>query len=210
MSGVSFKSVSYKPEEIMKVTEWLEALRVAKRSFDSAEKALNEIVGWIYQNVVGHDVLPRQFPPDLEAHFCVLHDALRVSRSSVAEIEESLDTALLDCLGGRRLTKEQFHLLMALNCLKFTNKSIGLSNFEDYEVFEKFCYEDGDGYSHYISPGVKPLSPPVVDGHTTIIEGRLGPDKAPEDIPWERLKPEQRSFFEKYLPEIAARFKRRA
>lgn len=97
----------------MKFSEWLETLRKARRSIESAESVLIEIAGWINENVVAHDVLPRQFPPALGELFGILNEALCQSRSSITEVEESLEAPLVECLAGRPLTKEQQHIIKA-------------------------------------------------------------------------------------------------
>ena len=92
--------------------------------------------------------------------------------------------------------------------LNYSNKGAGLSEYNDYEVFQNFCYESGEVHA-YITLGMDPLGPPVtIDGTTTVTVRAFDPRLPPEDIPWDRLKPEHRLFFERYLPVVAARFKR--
>ena len=91
--------------------------------------------------------------------------------------------------------------------MNYTNKSAGLSEYDDYEIFQQFWYED-ESKCGYIAPDQKPLPSPVTIGDTTTIHVRPGPSLAPEDIIWERLKPEQREFFERYIPDVAGRIKR--
>ena len=125
----------------MNIERCFSTVRSVRESIDSADEAVAEVARWIDQNVVGDDVRSRQRPPDLERSLKVLHDALCFCDATVAEMDNDLNRIFLRILGGRRLTREEFHLTMALDpkILNFTNKSTGLSDFDDYEVFEHFC-----------------------------------------------------------------------
>jgi hypothetical protein len=101
-------------------------------------------------------------------------------------------------LVGRRLTREEFFLLAAAGDLLYSNKAVGLSAHDDYEVHEMFHYEDQERVCH-INPDLKPRSS---NGRLLL---RFG--VCPEEIPLAGLRGEQRKFFEEKLPEIAARFK---
>lgn len=60
------------------------------------------------------------------------------------------------------------------------------------------CYEDGDRRA-YINPWETPRAPGVV---------RMRFGIPPEEARLESLRPEQREFFQKYLPEVYARLGR--
>ena len=162
---------------------------------------------WVNRNVVASDVIPRQFPIELDRLFQILDESLKQVATGVGEIDDSITRALIFAIGGRHLNREQFHLISALGGLSYSNKSAGLSEYDDYEIFQHFCYES-DNEHGYITPGRKALPPPVMIGQTTHISARVGPEWAPEDIPWDRLRSEQRVFFERYVPDVVARFKR--
>jgi hypothetical protein len=189
--------------------QWLSAIRSVRGSIKSANSAVAELARWIDQNVVAHDVRPRSKPPALEAILKILHDALISCESIAAEIDDNATRTMLRCFGGRRLTREEYYLIHALDpqLLDYTNKSSGLSSFDDYEVFSFYCYESKDECG-YISPSHTPRSPPVVHDLTTTIAARVGPMLAPEDVSWSGLLPEQRTFFERYCPAVAKRFRR--
>lgn len=110
---------------------------------------------------------------------------------------------------GRPLTREEFHLAMAFGVLNFTNKNCGLSEFDDYDVFANFCYEDEERFA-YIMPEQRPLSSERLGdtGSGKVRACIIGPGLPPEEIHWDRLRPEQRAFFERNIPEVAARFNR--
>ena len=95
------------------------------------------------------------------------------------------------------LTREQYLLLSAAGLELFTHKNVGLSAFDDFELAEMFVYEDDDRYS-VINPGRQP---------DELLRVHVG--TCPEDIEFDRLRPEQQHFFETYLPEVAARFNER-
>jgi hypothetical protein len=123
-------------------------------------------------------------------------------------MDEDLGRIAYRILCGCRLTRAEFHLFIALHpeILNFTNKFLGLSDFDDYEVFDHCCYE-GENKSGYIDPDRHP--DPPLQGTERILKARYpGPTMAPEDIFWNRLRPEQQSFFEHHLPKVAIRFKR--
>jgi hypothetical protein len=113
-------------------------------------------------------------------------------------------------LRGRRLDREQFHLLCSLEALDYSSKTVGLSEYDDFEVYEHFCYEDGERTA-YIDPAPAAAMDSECSAGTVGTKVRVGgPVIAPEDIDWQRLRTEQRAFFERYLPDIAKRFKRSA
>jgi hypothetical protein len=166
---------------------------------------------WIDQNVVGDDVFPHRWPQELEKSFKALHDALCFCDSTVAEMDEDLGRIYYRVLSGHRLTREEFHLMMALNpgIFNFTNKFFGLSDFDDYEVFDHFCYEgEPTPVKRYYCGYIDPVRSPPPPTARTITPGAWGPYLAPEDIFWNRLRPEQREFFARHFPKVAIRFKR--
>ena len=128
----------------MSAEGWLPTLQSIRKSIESANEAAREIVRWVDQNVCADDVRPRQMPPDLEKSLVLLHDTLHRSDESLAKIQDDLCQGLHRLIRGQRLSREQFHIAMALALLNFTNKSVGLSDFDDYEIFEHFYFEDED------------------------------------------------------------------
>ena len=111
----------------MNIEQWPSIFRSVRESIGSAHKAAEEMTHWIDQNVVGDDVFPRQWPEDLEKSFQALYDALSFLKKTVAEMDNDFTTMILRILGGKRPTREEFHLTMALDpkSLNFTNKSVG-------------------------------------------------------------------------------------
>ena len=109
-----------------------------------------------------------------------------------------------------RLTEEEYHLLASNGIQWVTAKSLGLSEFDDYEIFDHFCYENDKCYG-MINPRESRPEEKVVypDGSSRQKVGlRIG--DPPERVHANDLRPAQREFFEKYLPAIFRRFKSNA
>ena len=182
--------------------EWLADLRFAKSAIKSAEQAIKDVQAWLRQNGT------RRFPLELDQSFESLDKSLQNVATFIDAIDDTNTSLIIKAMSGQFLSREQFHLLSALGALNYTNKVAGLSEYDDYEVFQNFCYEN-DKVHAYITPDMEPLGPEVtIDGTTTFKVRAFNPGLPPEEIPWDRLKPEQRLFFERYLPDVAARFKR--
>ncbi len=181
--------------------KWLEDLRSAKSAIKSAGQSIRDVRAWVYQNGT------RQFPLELDQSFEALDKSLQNAATFVGAIDETNTSLMTKALSGQRLSRVQFHLLSALGVLNYTNKTAGLSEYDDYEVFQHFCYERGEDHA-YITPDMEPLEPSVtVDGTTTYKVRAFAPGRPPEEIPLDHLKAEQRLFFERYLPNVVARFK---
>ncbi len=181
---------------------WLEDLRSAKSAIKSAEQAMRDVRARLYQNGT------RGFALELDRSFESLDKSLQNVATFVHAIDETNTSLIIKAMSGQFLSREQFHLLSALGGLNYTNKDAGLSDYDDYEVFQNFCYDSGEVHA-YITPTMEPLGPPVtIDGTTTFKARAFNPGLPPEEIPWDRLKPEQRLFFERYLPDVAVRFNR--
>jgi hypothetical protein len=95
-------------------------------------------------------------------------------------------------LQGRLLSREEYYLLVALGVLG-GRSSIG----DSYAEFQMLHYED-DERRFYIMLDERPAA-----GMIRVHHGMW-----PEEIWWERLRSEQKEYFERYLPEVAVRFRR--
>jgi hypothetical protein len=51
---------------------------------------------------------------------------------------------MLNFLAGRKLNREEFYILLATGCVEWTNKTVGLSDFDDYELIDLLRYEGED------------------------------------------------------------------
>lgn len=138
-----------------------------------------------------------------------LSDSLQLLSASVGGVADAQSRATLSFLAGNRLNREQFYVLLATQCVEWTNKTVGLSDFDDFELFDllRFEGEDKSGYI-YLAPDIDDL--PVVDPKDWTLQFMSQTYRkaiiAPESIEWRRLSPRQRAFFRKYLPETVSRF----
>lgn len=96
-------------------------------------------------------------------------------------------------LSGFMLSREEFYLASAQDLIMIETPAD-----DAYEVFRMFHYED-DARRCYININESPR----VEGRLRI---RIG--VPPEELSWDRLRPEQRDYFERHLPEVAGRFRR--
>ena len=115
---------------------------------------------------------------------------------------------------GQQLSREEYLIVQAIagESAKGTpsNKSVGLSEWDDYEVYSMFLYEDDERYC-YINPSLDPLPPPSQSMDDYLGAGRLTWrfGAAPENLCLDALRPERHRFFRKHLPEVYRRFNRR-
>lgn len=126
--------------------------------------------------------------------------------NSVADAQR---IATLTFLSGKKLSRDQFYILLASECIEWTNKHLGLSDFEDFELMELLRYEGDDRQGYiYLGDDIDDVPNDAVDDWylqflTSTYRKAIIP---PEDIRWSDLRSEQRSFFEKYLPDAVGRF----
>jgi len=109
---------------------------------------------------------------------------------------------------GIPLTPEEYHYLCASG-LDWGAKDAGLSPLTDFEVFSMFFYEDDKRHT-LINPDALARWPrgPAEVGVEVVhdrVFARLG--TPPEELSLSALRPEQKDFFQDYLPKIYARFK---
>jgi hypothetical protein len=138
-----------------------------------------------------------------------LNDALQKLTASVGGVADAHSRALLSFLAGRRLDRQQFYILLATECIEWTNKTVGLSDFDDFELFDLLRYEaKGQSGYIYLAPDIDDLPDVEPDDWTLAFMTRTYRRAiiAPEAIQWSDLSLRQRSFFEKYLPEVVGRF----
>jgi hypothetical protein len=95
-------------------------------------------------------------------------------------------------LSGHHLSREEFYLLVALGFL-----GGGSYTGDAYADFQMLHYED-EKRRTYIT-----LEAPPGAGRVKLHCGMW-----PEEISWNRLRPDQRAFFEQHLPEVAVRFRK--
>ena len=170
---------------------WTVQLRYAERALRAMEERLG--------SVLKSDRELRDASPEAELAVKEFRSLFEMTRAWVQQLEQRLVVLPLMCVSkAALLTREQYLLLSAAGLELFTHKNVGLSAFDNFELAQMFFYEDDDRYS-VINPGRQP---------DELLRVHVG--TCPEDIEFDRLRPEQQHFFETYLPEVAARFKRTA
>ena len=183
-----------------KPEEWSQPFERIRAETECARQSLRALTDWLYEHVVGHDVLPRQLPDEVAPLLERLDEALH----SIGEDQRQLWDRC--CSGpaqkfalGRRLNMEEYHLLRAWRVAPLTVETLGLSPVDDFGLWTLLYYEDDERYG-YINPGARPRA----TGARRVAK-QLGIQ--PEEIRRSALNPEQQEFFERNLPEVYARFK---
>lgn len=174
-------------------TTWLREIRAIGASASEAAQRLNDLRSWI-RGALSHHVAEEAFE---------LVDALS---TALREIEEGQKAAVERYFEGpassffrrRFLTREEFYLVAAMAGPPTTAKRLGLSDFDDYDVFSMLCYQDNTR-TCYIDPLAK--SPSSRSGKVGL---RLG--AAPEELQVGGLRPEQHKFFAEFMPAVYGRF----
>jgi hypothetical protein len=168
---------------------------------DGARENLHFIHDWLYEEVVGKDCIVSQLPPEIGLPLNRLQEQLESIRSLANKGTERLGfKPCAKLIAGECLTEQEYFLLRAMGINELTAKSIGLSSVDDYKVFLNLYYED-EKWRCYINPALKPRDP-----EATRIAMRFG--RPPEELHLKNLRPEQKEFFKKYLPEVLTRFQR--
>ena len=177
-------------------------------SLDRADDALRVFSEWVARHVTATDVV--QLEPTAPPGLTVLSSEFVTARSSVAELLDRVcgrPAALL--MQGFLLSEEEFYLAKAQRMLP-NSFDAGCAAIDPYEAFRMFHCEDRDR-RWYVNPDKKPWPPPISVGDGSQrrrVHIRFG--TPPEEISWGTLREDQRVFFESRLPEVAARFKRKA
>jgi hypothetical protein len=182
---------------------------------------MNSFSNKIHEAVAASDLVERlaleversihKMSPDVRERFSCLNNAIGNSSLIVREIQEDLRHAVLKTLKGVKLTRNEFYFIQSLadSPLRYSHKDARLSAFDDYEIFEFFCYKSGEETA-YIDIEMPLSEPPKRIGNSTVRKAspQFGSKLPPEEILWDTLTTEQKSFFENALPDIAVRFLR--
>jgi len=175
---------------------WSDAFSALRTEIDSSVDAVRQLIGVIGERFRGH------IDPEIDSSFNRLVEILDRSRRRSDELfGRFVSGPLYGFVKGRTLTREEYYMTLAAGLHSYTAKAAGLSTFDDFEIFNFFCYEDEERRC-YINPSMEPLPP----GRIRLHGGGLG--EPPEELWWSKLRPEQQAFFSDYLPNIADRFKR--
>ena len=177
--------------------DWGDDVRELGRLLEEVEHCSRQVSDWVVQNVTASDVLPSGLPPELANKLFNLQQSTSRAKAAGIEIFDRVSAGpQARYLRGELLSREEFHLLVSR--IELPQRAAFPAG-DSYYVFRMFHYDDGEGRC-YINPELAPLQ-------TGRIAVRIG--VPPEELLWNKLSHEQRVFFERYLPSIARRFKRR-
>jgi hypothetical protein len=162
---------------------------------------------WVCRNIVADDVVPREVPEPLASHLKALAQELDRARGAAAQaFDRYSDGPLEKMLHGWLLSREEYYLCRAMGMDFGTARELGLSEFEDYDVYRMLRYEDDKRLTyinvHEVQETLQKETPP--EGVTEKIHLRFG--SPPEECKRRYLRPEQQEFFLNYLPRVYARF----
>lgn len=132
-------------------------------------------------------------PADVTPGIATLVEEISSAQSLASQLSERLHGGPLSLLlHGHQLSREAYYVLVALGVL-----GGGSYTGDSYADFQMLHYEDDERRS-YITLDERPPA-----GTIKVHAGMW-----PEEISWDRLRPEQQDHFERHLPEVAARFVR--
>jgi hypothetical protein len=168
-------------------------------AINRAHQAADDLSRWTWDNVVGHDVVPRQLPQPVDSHLNTLQREIHEIRQLADHAFDRYSSGPSGrALAGMPLTQEEYYLCRAKGADFGTAREIGLIGFDDYECYRMLCYED-DAWRGYINVNLEPRDP-----ESRRVGMRFG--RSPEECKRRFLSPEQDAFFREHLPEVYKRF----
>ena len=191
------------------MNQWGQSCQAANQSLRTAIDAMDDLMTCFQRDIDGRSRISSETTMQLGDSLYALNDALQKLTASVGGVADAHSRALLSFLGGKRLDREQFYILLATGCIEWTNKTVGLSDFDDFELFDLLRYEaKGQSGYIYLAPDIDYVPDVEPDDWAFTFMARTYRKAifAPETIQWSSLSPRQRSFFEKHLPEVVGRF----
>ena len=188
---------------------WGESIQSASKTMGAALDEMGDLKTLFEREFVESGVVSeatiRQFEKALGATYRAIEQTALLYNS----VADAQSMATLTFLAGKRLTRDQFYILLASETIEWTNKHLGLSDFEDFELIELMRYvgKDRKGYI-YLGDDINDVPETADDDWygqflSSTYRKAIIP---PEEIRWSDLQPEQRAFFEKYRPDVVHRF----
>jgi hypothetical protein len=188
---------------------WGQSCQAVNQSLQSAVDAMEDLATCFRRDIEGKNRVPLATARQMGHSLAELRDSLIKLTVSVSGVADAQSRAILSFLAGNRLDREEFYILLATECVEWTNKNIGLSDFDDYELFDLLRFEGADksGYI-YLAPDIDALPDVDPDDWTLqfISQTYRKAIIPPESIEWRDLSSRQRVFFRKHLPETVSRF----
>ena len=191
------------------MNHWGESIQSVNQSLGTAVDELGDLRTWFKRDMSESDAFPTETVTRVGDSLDEMSRSLQYLAETITGIADAQNQAMFHFLGGLKLGREDFYILLATECIEFTNKTVGLSDFDDYELFNLLRYKGKDrrGYI-YLQSDINDIPETDPDDWTMsfITRTYLKAIIPPEEIEWETLTAEQRQFFEKYLPETVKRF----
>jgi hypothetical protein len=131
------------------MNQWGQSCQAANQSLRTAIDAMDDLMTCFQRDIDGRSRISSDMRMQLGNSLYEVNGALKKLTASVGGVADAHSRALLSFLGGKRLNREQFYILLATGCVEWTNKTVGLSDFDDFELFELLRYE-AKGQSGYI------------------------------------------------------------
>jgi hypothetical protein len=170
------------------MNQWGQSCQAANQSLRTAIDAMDDLMTCFQRDIDGRSRISSETTMQLGDSLYALNDALQKLTVSVGGVADAHSRA---------------------ECIEWTNKTVGLSDFDDFELFDLLRYEAAgqSGYI-YLAPDIDDLPDVAPDDWTLAFMTRTYRRAiiAPEAIQWSNLSPRQRSFFKEYLPEVVDRF----
>lgn len=189
---------------------WGDSVVAANQYLGTAADELDDLVTWFKRDVIGREGFSEETITQVTNSLTTMSDALMNLGETISGVADAQSRAILNFLSGKRLSREEFYILLASQTVEWTNKTMGLAAFDDYELFELLRYEgeDQSGYI-YLAADIDDLPAASPDDWTLAFITRTYRKAiiAPEAIQWSTLSQKQRAFFKTYLPEMVGRFR---
>ena len=191
------------------MNHWGESIQSVNRSLGTAVDELGDLRTWFRRDLSESDAFPAGTITQVGESLDEMTRSLQYLAETISGIADAQNQAMLHFLGGLKLQREDYYVLLAAECIEITNKTAGLTDFDDYELFNllRYKYESRRGYI-YLLDDINDLPEVDPDDWTMnfITRTYLKAIIPPEEIRWSTLNDEQRDFFEKYLPDTVGRF----
>ena len=191
------------------MNQWGDSCQAVNQSLRAAVDAMGDLITCYNRDINGKYRITPRTAVQMGNSLNELNDALQKLTVTVSGVADAHSRAVMTFLAGHKLNREQFYILLATECVEWTNKNVGLSDFDDFELFDLLRYETNEqsGYI-YLAPDIDDLPDTDPDDWTLNFLSRTYRSAiiAPEAIEWRSLSPGQRSFFQNYLPEVVGRF----
>ena len=188
---------------------WGDSVQSATKSIGSAVDELGDLIQFFNRNIACARSLPNDHISQISASLTALQKSLQQAAESLSPIADLQGLATLTFLAGKKLNREQFYFLLMSESLEWTNKNLGLSDFDDFELFDLLRHEGSQRQGNiYLDEDIDDLPDIGADDWflkllSSTYRKAIIP---PEEIRWSTLQPEQREFFTRYLPRVVVRF----